>query len=342
MKIQKIDGSFGEGGGQIIRSSLTLSCITNNPIEIHNIRKNREKPGLRAQHLTAIKILSKICNAHVEGLKIGSTSISFIPQQVENFSLREDIGTAGSISLLLQVLIPAVAVAKKNLKLSIIGGTDVMWSPTMNYTKCVLSEAYSRMGINFSLNVKQRGYYPKGGGVVDIEIFSSKKITPINLLERKTKNARILCSFSKISKNVITNSVEKIEKELTKRGFTTDSNVREETTFDKGSSILVYGIDSSSIIGSDGLFDFKKMKFPESVVNNFISNDLGVDEHLADMLVLPASISNEMSMFRVQKITKHLETNLYVISKISGCKYGVGKLDSGYEIRIEGNLDSSI
>jgi len=342
MRIQKIDGSFGEGGGQIIRSSVTLSSITNTPIQIDNIRKNRIKPGLRAQHLTSIKILSRICNASVEGLKIGSTSIRFIPQQVESHSFKEDIGTAGSISLLLQVLIPAVAIAKKNLKLSIIGGTDVKWSPTIDYTKYVLREAYSRIGINFSLNVKKRGYYPRGGGVVDIEVFPSKNILPINLLERKTNHAKLLCSCSNISKDLIINSIEKIEKELTKKGFSVTSDLKEETSIDKGSSMLVFSLDSSSIIGSDGLFDSKTGEFPENISKDFLSNNLGVDNHLADMLVLPASLSKEMSVFRIHKITKHLETNLYITSKISGCKYGIGKLGSGYELRIVGDSDSSI
>lgn len=342
MKIQKIDGAFGEGGGQIIRTSITLSSITKTPIQIDNIRKNRVKPGLQAQHLTSIKLLAKICNASVEGLKIGSTSIRFMPQQVESFSLREDIGTAGSISLLLQVLIPAVAVARKSLKLTIIGGTDVQWSPTIDYTRFVLLEAYSRSGINFSLDVKKRGYYPKGGGIVDAEVFPSKNIQPINLLERKTNYAKLLCTYSRISKDVIINSIEKIEKELTKKGFSVNSDVREETSFDKGGSMLIFSLDPSSIIGSDCLFDSKKGGFPERVTKDFLSNDLGVDNYLSDMLVLPASLSKEISVFRVHKITKHLETNLYVTSKISGCRYGIGKLDSGYEIRIVGNSDSSI
>ncbi len=165
METLKIDGSFGEGGGQIIRSIVTLSCIRKIPVQIENIRKNRKIPGLRAQHLTSIKLLSKICNANVEGLKIGSTSIKFIPHEVESCSLEVNIGTAGSISLLLQVIIPAVALTGKKLKLSIIGGTDVLWSPPGNYTNHVLSEAYSRLGIDFSMNIKKRGYYPKGGGL---------------------------------------------------------------------------------------------------------------------------------------------------------------------------------
>ena len=342
MEFLKIDGSFGEGGGQIIRSTVTLSCITKIPVQIENIRKNRKTPGLRAQHLTSIKLLSKICNAKVEGLEIGSTSIKFEPNEVESCSLKENIGTAGSISLLLQVIIPAVAIAKKKLKLSIIGGTDVLWSPTSNYTKYVLSEAYSRLGIDFSINIKKRGYYPKGGGTIDLEVFPSKNIVPINLLERKTKDAKLFCSYSKISKDIISNLIENTRKKLEEKGFSVDSDVIEETAIDHGSSMLIFSNDSNSIIGSDGLYDSKKEKFSEDVSSEFLTCGLGVDNHLADMLVLPASLSKEMSVFRVQKISKHLETNLYVTSKITGCRYGVGKLADGYEIRITGDSDASI
>ena len=106
--------------------------------------------------------------------------------------------------------------------------------------------------------------------------------------------------------------------------------------------MLIFSNDSNSIIGSDGLYDSKNKKFSESISSEFLTCELGVDNHLADMLVLPASLSKEMSTFRVQKITKHLETNLYVTSKITGCKYGVGELADGFEIRITGNSDTSI
>lgn len=342
MEILKVDGSFGEGGGQIIRSVVTLSCITKIPVQIENIRKNRKIPGLRAQHLSSIKLLSKICNADVEGLKIGSTSIKFIPHEVENRSLKENIGTAGSISLLLQVIIPAVAISGKKLKLSVTGGTDVLWSPTGNYTKHVLAEAYSRLGIKFSMNIKKRGYYPKGGGIVDVEVSPSKGIIPIKLLQRKTKEAALFCSFSKISKDVIMNAVENTKEEIETRGFSVFTDVKEETAIDHGSSMLIFSKDSDSIIGSDGLYDAKKEKFSENISKNFLTCELGVDNNLADMLVLPASLSKELSIFRVQKISKHLETNLYVTSKITGCKYGIGKLDDGYELRISGNSNTSI
>lgn len=342
METLRFDGSFGEGGGQIIRSVVALSCITKKPVEIDNIRKNRKIPGLRAQHLTSLKLLSKICNAKVEGLKIGSNSIRFIPHEVESCSLEENIGTAGSISLLLQVIIPAVAISGKKLKLSIIGGTDVLWSPTSNYTKFVLAEAYSRLGIDFSMDIKKRGYYPRGGGIVSVKVFPSKKIMPMNLLHRNTKDAKLFCSFSKISKDIIMNLVEDLENKIEEKEFSVIRDVKEETAMDQGSSMLIFSKDPDSIIGSDGLYDYKKGKFSENLSNDFLTTKLGVDYHLADMLVLPASLSKDMSVFRVQKITKHLETNLYVTSKITGCKYGIGKLDKGYEVRITGNSDTSI
>ncbi|HET6517154.1 MAG TPA: RNA 3'-terminal phosphate cyclase [Nitrosopumilaceae archaeon] len=342
MEILRFDGSFGEGGGQIIRSVIALSCITKKPVEIENIRKNRKVSGLQAQHLTSLKLLSKICHAEVKGLNIGSNSIKFIPHEVESCSLEENIGTAGSISLLLQAIIPVVATAGKKLKLSIIGGTDVLWSPTSNYTKFVLAEAYTRLGINFSMNIKKRGYYPRGGGVVSVEVFPSKKIMPINLLQRNTKDVRLFCSFSKISKDIIMNIVEDLKNKIEERNVSVIKDVKEETAKDQGSSMLIFSKDSGSIIGSDGLYDSKKGKFSESLSNDFLTTKLGVDYHLADMLVLPVSLSKDMSVFRVEKITKHLETNLYVTSKITGCKYGIGKLDRGYEVRITGSSDTSI
>ena len=115
MEFLKINGAHGEGGGQIVRSAITLSCITNQPIHLENIRKNRKNSGLKPQHLTAIKILQKISNAKVTGDKLGSTELKFIPGEIKNSELIEDVKTAGSIALILQVLIPAVSISKKKL-----------------------------------------------------------------------------------------------------------------------------------------------------------------------------------------------------------------------------------
>ena len=334
MNFLKINGAHGEGGGQILRTAVTLSCITNQPIHIENIRNNRKIPGLRPQHLTAIKILQRIANAKVIGAELESTEIKFIPGKIKNIDLTVDVGTAGSISLILQVLIPIVEILQKKVCLTVKGGTDVSWSPSIEYTKKILREAYKRMGINFSLEITKRGYYPKGGGEVRLEIFPSKIKSNI-FLERKTNDVNLVCSFSNISVEKIKNEINSIVKKIEEEGFNVKPEIKNQNTFDPGASLLIYSIDENSIIGLDALFDKKLEKF-DIDLNKFTKNKFGVDDNLADMIVVPASLASGKTRFQVRDLTKHLETNLFVTSKITGCKYGIGRLANGYEIIIEG------
>jgi RNA 3'-terminal phosphate cyclase (ATP) len=336
----KINGGYGEGGGQIIRSAITLSCITKQPIHLENIRKNRKNEGLRPQHLTAIIILQKIANAKVIGAKIGSTELKFIPGNIENLELIEDVKTAGSIALILQVLIPVVAISQKKLSLIIKGGTDVLWSPSMDYTQYVLKEAYSRIGINFSIKLTKRGYYPKGGGEIKLEVYPSK-LKSINFSQRKTNNLKLICTFSKISREIIVEKIKIIKEKFSKTNFNVEVEIKEEKAIDSGASLLLYSIDENSIIGMDVLFNKKTQNF-DLDFNKFINNSTGMDENLADMLVVPASLGIKKTVFQVKEITKHLETNLFVTSKITGCKYGIGKISGGFEIIIQGISDPSI
>ena len=336
----KIDGGHGEGGGQIIRSAIVLSCITKQSIHLENIRKNRKIQGLRPQHLTAIKILQKVANAKVIGAEIGSTELKFIPGNIENLELVEDVGTAGSISLILQVLIPVVAISQKKLNLTIKGGTDVLWSPSIDYTKHVLRSAYSRMGIEFSVELSKRGYYPKGGGEINLRVYPSH-VKSISFLERKTNSVKLICTFSKLSIEKIKNQIEEIKEKLTKENFIVETEIKNQEAIDSGASLLIYSIDEHSIIGVDALFDKKTQRF-DLDFDKFIKNPLGVDENLADMLVVPASLGKKKTTFQVKEITKHLETNLFVTSKITGCKYGIGRLTNGFEVIIEGISNPSI
>jgi len=336
MDLIEIDGSFGEGGGQIVRTAVTLSCILNKPIKIKNIRKGRKNPGLKPQHISILKILKKVCGANIDDVKIGSTDLQFFPNEMKRgLNLTEDVETAGSISLIIQVLIPAVAICKKSLKIRITGGTNVLWSPTIDYTQIILKELYARMGIKFLIKMVKRGYYSKGGGIIDLEVFPSERIYPINLNSRHTKNIKLFCSFSKIPLDLINRQIKDIQEKLLANGFKIQSQLKEETSLDSGSSILISSIDRDSIIGVDSLFNKKTKKFDINL-DKFIQNNSSVDENLADMLVLPACLADGLTVFQVKKISTHLETNLYISSKITGCRYGIGKLIDGFEVRIEG------
>lgn len=338
----RIDGSFGEGGGQIIRSAVTLSAITGKPIEIENIRKNRKVPGLRPQHMLGVKILAEVFQAKVEGLYVNSTKLKFTPSKGTDMELKEDVGTAGSIPLILQVLIPSVSLFKKRLKISIIGGTDVPWSPTADYTKFVLGKAFSSIGIDFLMDIKKRGYYPKGGGLIDTEILPCKILKPVSFTKRTTRSVKMLCSYCNIPTDVINPEVNNAKKILEQNGFNVDYSVKNEIAIDKGCSILIFSDDNTSIIGSDIIYQKDMKDIGKAVATKFIESNLGVDSFLSDMLVTPLSLIPETSVFQVNQITKHLETNLFVASKMTNCKYGIGKLDNGFEVRISGSSDSGM
>lgn len=339
MEFLKINGGHGEGGGQIIRSAIVLSCITKKPIYLENIRKNRNVSGLRPQHITAISILQKISNAKVIGNEIGSTELKFIPGIIENQKISEDVGTAGSIPLILQVLIPVVAFSQKQFDLEIIGGTDVLWSPTFDYTQYVLKEAYSRMGINFSLELTKRGYFPKGGGKIELKIDSSK-IKSTLFSKRETKNVKLFCSFSKLPKEEIMNKINEIKSKLENKKFFVDGEIKSEEALDSGASLLIFSSDKNSIVGIDALYNKKTHEF-DLDIEKFIQA-YSIDDNLSDMIVVPASLGKGKTIFQVKEISKHLETNLFVTSKITGCKYGIGKTDYGFDVIIEGISNTSI
>lgn len=336
----RIDGSFGEGGGQIVRSAVTLAAITGRTVEIDNIRKNRKVPGLRPQHMVGIGILAKICGAEVEGLHVNSTALRFSPSAGVDMILREDIGTAGSIPLVMQVLVPAVALIKRRLKISIVGGTDVPWSPTADYTKFVMARAFSAIGIEFRLDVKKRGYYPRGGGIVEAEIMPCASPRPVSLTKRTSKTAKLYCSFNGISAEAMRHEVGEAREVLERGGFEVEVAFKEEPALDRGCSILAFSHDDTSVIGSDIIYQKNMQGIGRTVASRFLEAGPGVDAFLSDMLVTPLSVVPETSVFRVKNITRHLETNLFVASEITGCRYGVGRIDGGFEVRIDGVSDS--
>ncbi|MCJ7817515.1 MAG: RNA 3'-terminal phosphate cyclase, partial [Candidatus Thorarchaeota archaeon] len=162
----EIDGSYGEGGGQILRTSIALAALTMKPVQISKIRAGRPKPGLKKQHLSGIKLTGELVDATIEGLEVGSTEISFTPNQRRSGSFSIDIGTAGSISLILQAVLPPAVLAPDPVTFLIQGGTDVKWSPPVDYLNNVFSPLLSRLGSIVEIEQKKRGHYPRGGGEV--------------------------------------------------------------------------------------------------------------------------------------------------------------------------------
>ena len=177
----EIDGSYGEGGGQILRNAVALSTIVNIPVKITNIRSNRPTPGIKAQHYVAIKSIKEICNAETKDLEIGSCNLTFNPGQLKGGDYNFEIGTAGSITLVFQAIILSSLKTDEPVTVNVSGGTDVKWSPSWDYFKNIFLPLLKKIGISVSAKLIKRGYYPRGGGEAEITVQPCKDIKPLKL-----------------------------------------------------------------------------------------------------------------------------------------------------------------
>jgi len=343
MDFIKIDGGFGEGGGQILRTSIALSAITKKPVEVSNIRAKRDNPGLRPQHLTAIKAVASLCEANVENLNVGSSMIRFSPKEMQGGSMKMDVGTAGSITMILQAIIPAVSLANKGADVELIGGTDNRWSPTFDYLRYVVRPAYKILGINFDVNVLKRGYYPAGGGIVKASIEPCSKLNALDMVSAPTVEPKMISVCSSLPKHVAERQIASALSRLQKENVKCNSySASLEQSHSPGSSILIYSTsDYGPFIGGDSIGERGKRaeevgaEAADKFLDAYLSN-APIDPHLADMLVLPLSLAEGRSKFVVNKASQHLSTNLYIASKIVNCSYAISRYDSNYIVTVEG------
>jgi RNA 3'-terminal phosphate cyclase (ATP) len=341
----EIDGSLGEGGGQILRTAVSLSAITGKAVQVSNIRAKRANPGLRPQHLTGIKILAELFSAETENLQLGADWIRFRPSSgFRGGQKRFDVGTAGSIPMILLTVIPAVALSGKELEVELVGGTDVRASPTLDYIRYVVLEAYRSIGIKFSLDVKKRGYYPKGGGVVSAKIEPCSRPEIMELTESRDFEPRIASVCCQLPRHVAERQTTSAIIALEKKGFRCRNYTASlETAASPGTSVVVYSSTNfGPYVGGDSIGELGKRA--ESVgleaAERFLENALSgvpIDPFLSDMLVLPLALAKGKSRYRVARATKHLETNLQVTSQLVGCTHRIIAQQDGTQIvEIEG------
>jgi RNA 3'-terminal phosphate cyclase (ATP) len=339
----KIDGTQGEGGGQIVRTAISLSAITGKPVEVTNIRANRKNPGLRPQHVAGIKIIAELFHGKFENLKVGAEWIRFSPSdRFEGGSVKFDIGTAGSIPLTLMTVIPAVSFSNNNLHIEITGGTDVKASPTIDYIKHVVAKSYLSIGSKFSVDVLKRGYYPNGGGIVQSTINPCRCPDTIEFLASRYLEPKIISVCSQlpvdIAKRQISSALIALEKKDIRCNNYTASI---ESSNSPGSSILVYcASDQGIYIGGDSIGELGKraevvgLEAAERFLQSILAKAT-IDSFLADMLVVPLALSKGRSRYRVARVTRHLLTNLGVVSDIVGCKYNIDNHGGNYIVTVE-------
>ena len=326
----RIDGGRGEGGGQILRTSLFFSLVMREEVEVFNIRAKRDNPGLRPQHLAVLRAFTEVTEGRSENATIGSDRITFTPSTAVKSSLEIDVGTAGSITLILQSLLPAISMRGLSCRIAVRGGTDTRWSPTFDYFKLVLEPAMEAVGIPFASRVYRRGYYPAGGGRVEAECHPARKGAYVQLVGGPgSEEARILSVCSKLPRSVATRQAESAASLLQEAGIrVAELTVDESQSESPGTSILVYHNETPSVfIGGDAVGErhLRAEEVGASAAKAFIpalAKRASVDHHLADMLVSVLALHGGGEML-TDESTEHLRTNLEVAKAFTGCSYEV-------------------
>ena len=323
-----MDGSLGEGGGQILRTTLALSALTGQPVRIYNIRAKRPRPGLQRQHLTSVRAVAELCSARVEGLKLGSTEITFYPGKVKSGMFSFDIGTAGSVTLVLQAILPVLVYAPGPVEVTIRGGTDVPWSPPIDYIRHVLRRLLERAGFGFDVVLRRRGHYPRGGGIVIARVSNPPgRLNSFYLRERGA--VRVVEGIShavKLPRHVSERQADSARKMLESLGVPVHIETewyepRRDPHLGPGSGIVVWAVTEHSILGGDSLG--AKGKPAEKVgieaakkLLEDLSTGKALDRHASDMMLTYAAIACGESIIGGARFTSHAETNLHVIRTV--------------------------
>jgi RNA 3'-terminal phosphate cyclase (ATP) len=339
----EIDGSFGEGGGQVLRTSLSLSCLLNKPFRIFNIRKKRKKPGLMPQHLMGIRSLKLISDARVEGDSKGSTELLFEPNEVKAGDYFFDIGTAGSTSLLLQAILLPLIFAKNKSSLSLKGGTHVPFSPPFHYISQVFIPALHKLGIEVKAKIETYGFYPKGGGKVSVEIRPADEVKSIDSLERG--NIRGVYGFSGVGNlplSIAERQKDAALKILASRGLDAEIETLSVSTPGQGTFIFLEAATDNCLAGFSSLGERGKKaelvgEEAAKLFLDYYSTSACLDHHLSDQIVLYLAVARGESSFTTSEISGHLLTNLWVVEKFLGIHYRVeGEIGKPGRVTIKG------
>ncbi len=316
----EIDGAYGKGGGQILRTALTLSMIRQEPIRIGSIRANRKRPGLRPQHLACAKAAAAISNARITGAEIGSKTLTFIPSRVRPGTYRFDIGTAGSVMLLLQTILIPLCLARRPSRLILTGGTHVPWSPCFHYIDRVFRPAVCLTGINFELELKRWGWYPKGGGIVEARIFPSRIQGIFCPVASGKGSLGALSASSMLPAHVRFRQAKILDDILGTSGMELHLEAKDVPADSPGSLAFCWLEGNGRFAGyaSLGARGKPAEKVAEEAaygLTGFLASKALCDEHLSDQIMLPAFIATGRSHWTTNEATQHMHTNAWICKK---------------------------
>jgi len=334
----EIDGSEGEGGGQILRSSLSLAICTQQPFRITNIRANREKPGLMRQHLTAVRAAAEICNAQVDGAELGSRALAFRPGRLMAGDYSFAIGTAGSCTLVFQTVLPALLTATGESRVRITGGTHNRASPPFDFLARSFIPLLSRMGANVQLDLTSYGFFPRGGGEIRARISPGPRLGALNLKERgawvrgyaEAYVAAIPIHVAQRELEVIGRKLTWAPEQLLLRGLPNDVGPGNALTITLEHENV---IEVFTGFGEKGVRAEAVAEQAAAEARDYLSAVAPVGEHLADQLLLPMALGDG-GCFVTRVVTPHLRSNIAVIERFTQRKIAIEPVASGFAIKM--------
>jgi RNA 3'-terminal phosphate cyclase (ATP) len=328
--ILRVDGAQGEGGGQVLRTTLALSAIRGMPVEVHSIRARRKNPGLQAQHLTAVSALAQICGAEVDGAALGSRELRFAPGAIQGGEYHFDVGTAGSTALVLQAILLPLVLAPRPSRVVLTGGTHVPWSPSVHYVREVWFPVLGEMGVSADLELLRWGFYPKGGGRVRVAIGGNATLRPVALVSRQgAARLRGLSVVAKLPRGIAERQRDQALRRLEAEGRQADIALVEAEAAGAGSFLILVADAGSVPAGFSAVGERGKSaeQVADEVVGplfGFLKGDSACDPYLSDQLILPMALADGTSRLTTSRVTPHLLTTVRLVRQVLGCPVEVG------------------
>ncbi len=329
-----IDGSHGEGGGQILRTALSLAAILQRPICIERIRAGRKEPGLRPQHLAAVRAMATICDAAVEGDRVGSDRLVFRPghaphagHYVLDISQVAEVGSAGATSLIFQTMLIPLALADGPSRLALRGGTHVAWSPPFHYLAHVYLPALARLGIKAEVRLEQWGWYPQGSGEMVASVAGSARLQAQDFTTRgDLRRLWGLSAASHLPVHVRQRQAQQASARLRAAGFSARIEQVDAPSPGPGTCIFLCAEHTHVAAGftAYGRRGLPAEQVADASVDQFLAYEAGqgaTDPHLADQLVLPLALAG--GALTTTEITRHLVTNIWVVEQFLGPRFAL-------------------
>ncbi len=335
-----IDGSSGEGGGQILRTSLALALVTGKPFQMRRIRAKRSKPGLQRQHLTAVLAAAEVGRAQVEGAALSSQQLTFVPQPVSPGEYQFRVGTAGSATLVLQTVLPALAMAPGPSHVVLEGGTHNIYAPPFDFLQMALVPLLGRMGPQVEANLDRHGFYPAGGGRVSVTIAPQPRWKPIELVHRgRIVRRRARGIVSRLPRHI---AEREVATALGKLSWPRECGSVEEVDSPGPGNVVLLEVHCEHVtevftgFGQRGVPAEKVAAAAAREAKRYLEAEAPVGEHLADQLLLPLAIAGG-GRFRTLAPTSHTTTNIATLAHFLDVKVMTDEVEKDvWEIRVEG------